>query len=46
MASTSPLPCLTLYPRTISTAVYEDTEGKPLAKEIVGDITQFQVSSD
>lgn len=29
--------------RTISTSVYQDTEGKPLAKEIVGDITQFQV---
>jgi hypothetical protein len=29
--------------RTISTSVYHDTEGRPLAKEIVGDITQFQV---
>jgi len=28
--------------RTISTSVYQDTEGRPLAKEIVGDITQFQ----
>jgi len=28
--------------RTISTSVYQDDEGRPLAKEIVGDITQFQ----
>merc|ERR1711971_403722 len=28
--------------RTISTDVYKDAEGRPLAKEIVGDITQFQ----
>merc|ERR1719264_546144 len=28
--------------RTISTSVYQDPEGRPLAKEIVGDITQFQ----
>merc|ERR1719429_981348 len=28
--------------RTISTSVYQDDEDRPLAKEIVGDITQFQ----
>merc|ERR1711973_241378 len=28
--------------RTISTSVYQDDEGRPLPKEIVGDITQFQ----
>jgi len=29
--------------RTISTSVYQDTEGNPLANEILQDITQFQV---
>jgi len=29
--------------RTISSTGYTDTEGRPLAKEIMGDITQFQV---
>jgi len=28
--------------RTISTSVYNDTEGNPLSKELVSDITQFQ----